>query len=684
MLIHPRTFFKLLLTLLFLSLLASPAIAQEEESNQLRITQIDTGNFPEIAVRVAATDAENNLVGDLSGLTVTENGTTVETFETNQVAVGIDLTFVIDANEFIEEIDTGSTLTRREKARDSIIEFANNIMDGSGQDDTVSIIVPDGESGRFLEQPNMTFPNEVINAINFYESGQLAATPLNAMLEVALDNAEANQADGRYQAIFLYTDGGVLNTQLDYAALTERAKAADVTIFSAILGALAEQFEIDNVTQLTDPTGGTYIHMPETADGTPLLESIDSKAIQTEIVYRSTVNESGSHQIAVTLGDVSAETSFDLTVEPATISIPLDNSQPIRRVAPDADTPLEAMEPTTQPLAAEVSWPDGYPRSLTSATLLVNGVEVALDAPVLDNNGLLTFEWNISNLDAGDYELQVRLVDELGLESFSDPLPLTIEIDRPSAPETAEPTTVPEVSEPVTEPEAEAGSGSILDTLQENITLVAIGAGVLLLLIIIIVVVIVLMRRRGSDEAVPQVGATAAMSSPAIPPLGAQMDDSPATMIEQFDSDATFLMQPDFALQEVGGAYLEPLEYAPEHTGMIPLVGNNVALGRDPNLVQIPFNDRSVSRLHARIMESDGVYRLYDEGSASGTYLNYERIGLTPRIINDKDDLHFGRVHLKFNVVAPTPENDDPTQILQTPDTDQDEGTDTQIYYPPS
>jgi hypothetical protein len=83
-------------------------------------------------------------------------------------------------------------------------------------------------------------------------------------------------------------------------------------------------------------------------------------------------------------------------------------------------------------------------------------------------------------------------------------------------------------------------------------------------------------------------------------------------------------------------------------------------------------------------MESNGDYRLYDEGSASGTYLNYERIGLTPRIINDKDDLHFGRVHLKFHVAAPRAEVDDPTQILNASRYDDDEATDTQVYYPPN
>jgi hypothetical protein len=397
------------------------------------------------------------------------------------------------------------------------------------------------------------------------------------------------------------------------------------------------------------------------------------------------VSESGSPEVAVTLGDASAEASYDLSLEPATITILLDNSQPIRRVALDAETPLEELEPTMQPLAAEVSWSDGYPRSLTSATLLVNGAEVRLDTPILDNNGLLTFDWNISGLDAGDYELQVQTVDELGLESLSEPLPLVVEIDRPAAPEAAETAVPTQETETTIEPENETDSDSILETLQENITLVAIGAGVILLLLIIVIVVVVLMRRRGrSDTSYAGTPSTGTMVPPDVPPLGTQYDNTSATTIEQFDSDATFLMQPDFAIQDVGGAYLEPLEYASEHTGMIPLVGNNVALGRDPNLVQIPFNDRSVSRLHARIMESNSEYRLYDEGSASGTYLNYERIGLTPRIIRDQDDLHFGRVHLKFHVAAPRAAVDDPTQILGSAQYDDDEATDTQVYYPPN
>ena len=679
MLNQQRTIIKLFLSFLLLCLLTSPVAAQVDEGVRLRITQIDTSNFPEISLNISATDTENNPINVLDGLALQENDQTIDDFETDQISVGMEFIFVIDANTTIEQIDETDGLSRRETIRDSIVSFAENTMDRGGQDDLVSIIVPDDEGGRFLEEPDMTFPNEVINAINFYETGTLGDTPLNAMLELALDQAEENQNDGRYQVIFLFTDGAQLNSQLDYEALVERAQNNSVGFYGAILGARADPNEIENVTQLTDPTGGTYIHMPQSAEADSLFEAINSRAEQTEITYRSTINESGRQQIVVSLADRSAEVFFNLTVEPPVITMILDNSQPIRRVAADAETPLEEMEPTSQPLGAEVSWPDDYPRTLRSATLLVNGEEVALDAPVLDDNGLLTFEWNISGLDEGDYELEVRAVDELGLESFSEPLLLVIEIDRPEA---AAGTETPEaVEETEAEPDQAAEGTSIVDTLRENAAIVGIGLGGLLLVTFIAIVAVIVIRRRGGGDSETPAPDFSDLTYPHIPPLGTA-SGSPATTSEQFDVDATFLMQPDFAIQGVGGAYLEPLEYAPEHTGMIPLVGANVALGRDPNLVQIPFNDRSVSRLHARIMESNGVFRLYDEGSASGTYLNYERIGLTPKVVSDKDDLHFGRVHLRFHIAAPR-QDDDPTQVLGSSRFDAEEGTDTQIYLPP-
>ncbi|WP_432214593.1 FHA domain-containing protein, partial [Salmonella enterica] len=64
----------------------------------------------------------------------------------------------------------------------------------------------------------------------------------------------------------------------------------------------------------------------------------------------------------------------------------------------------------------------------------------------------------------------------------------------------------------------------------------------------------------------------------------------------------------------------------------------DTTIGRDPEAVDIIIDDPGVSRLHARIRRAaTGDYWLYDEGSESGTYLNYERLGLAPRQIQHND-----------------------------------------------
>jgi predicted component of type VI protein secretion system len=75
----------------------------------------------------------------------------------------------------------------------------------------------------------------------------------------------------------------------------------------------------------------------------------------------------------------------------------------------------------------------------------------------------------------------------------------------------------------------------------------------------------------------------------------------------------------------------------------------NVTIGRDPAVVDIALDDATISRLHARIHGSayDG-YWLHDEGSAGGTYLNFERLGLAPRRLEHGDVIQFGRAMFRF------------------------------------
>ncbi|NHZ72361.1 MAG: FHA domain-containing protein [Aquificales bacterium] len=82
----------------------------------------------------------------------------------------------------------------------------------------------------------------------------------------------------------------------------------------------------------------------------------------------------------------------------------------------------------------------------------------------------------------------------------------------------------------------------------------------------------------------------------------------------------------------------------------ILLEDSNIIIGRDKTEAAILLDDKSVARLHARIVRQNDSYWLYDEGSAHGTYLNYTRLGLAPKAITDNDIISIGRLQFRFKL----------------------------------
>jgi hypothetical protein len=106
------------------------------------------------------------------------------------------------------------------------------------------------------------------------------------------------------------------------------------------------------------------------------------------------------------------------------------------------------------------------------------------------------------------------------------------------------------------------------------------------------------------------------------------------------------------AKNKQGKAYLERIDdtvAGPHPT--IELIGDNLRLGRDETLAQIAVNDKSVSRLHARITEeADGLFFIHDEGSTSGTWVNYKQVSMSGQQLRHEDVINLGRVQLKFRL----------------------------------
>jgi hypothetical protein len=104
------------------------------------------------------------------------------------------------------------------------------------------------------------------------------------------------------------------------------------------------------------------------------------------------------------------------------------------------------------------------------------------------------------------------------------------------------------------------------------------------------------------------------------------------------------------SLPDDDGTYLIPLQGDAWTPGRpIPIQARSLYIGRDQSRAQIVFPDPSVSRLHARLIEEvDGVFMLHDEGSASGTFVNDERVDLQPRQLHSGDLIEFGSQRVIF------------------------------------
>ena len=592
-----------LFLVLALAMLLSPHVAAQQVAREelgIRITAVDATGFPTVRVRVLTTGPGSARVTDTTRLLLRENGVPIPEATTSGVATGVDLVFVVDANVDFLLADDGSGLTRRDKVAETIARFADGAMNDTGLD-RVSVIVPDTArlEPTFLVQ-DATQPDELIAPVAAYDAAPpadqpLRATPLQAMLTAAIDHLAAQEGDGRFRAVLLYSDGARLDRQLDAPALAAAAQAAGVPIFAAVLGADASPQELANVGALTEPTNGQTIHMPTPEAADPLYELFAAQGTQIELAYRSALGQDGAQQVAVNLGNVRDAATFELAL--AAPEVTLDAPPSVQRAGSAADTPLPLLQPATQPLTAVVRWPDGRRSDLTEVAFLVDGVAQPQAAPPMaDAGSRIQLVWDISGRDAGTYQLSVAVTDELGFQATSAPVAVTIVIDRPSPPT---PTPAP------TPPPAPAAPERAPTALLGPVLLLALAGGALLWAA----------RRARRPRPAPQ-----APSAPPPPPAPRE-------------------------------GHVAVLEWADGKTAPIELPADNVTLGREADAVDVVVDGPGVSRLHARIRRDDaGAYWLYDEGSAAGTFLNYEQLGLAPRPLQHGDVVQLGRVTLRFRL----------------------------------
>ena len=298
------------------------------------------------------------------------------------------------------------------------------------------------------------------------------------------------------------------------------------------------------------------------------------------------------------------------------IAVPADGIV-YNRVASSWDQDPSTIEPRAEPVTVEVAWPDNFPRSIERVLYEVDGSVVANLSP--DE----AYTWDFSRLPAGIHSLRVVVRDELGMEGRSDPVRAEFNIVIPTPP--------PPTATPVPPP-------TPVPPLPKQIITNAREQPMLLIVLVIALV-------------------AAALALYALIRLlrNPQDRETLTTTVAHVVRDATEIFRPKRGGAAASRAVLVPIvDDAGAHGDPIPIRWQTTLIGRDPARAQVVFADKSVSRLHARIVEdADRVFVLHDEGSSSGTFVNEDQVDVSrPRTLKSGDMLEFGRVRAIFQLAG--------------------------------
>ena len=151
---------------------------------QLRLSRRALSTFPEVRLNVLSSDGRGAPLpeSDLTRLTLRENGVPIADAQVRFVPVGVDIIFVLDADQSLNIIDEGRSVTRRQTVQEMLERYASRFMNPSGLD-RISLLVPDtaNEAGQFLVQDTGS-PDALGNAMQNYTSELPEDAPINTMM----------------------------------------------------------------------------------------------------------------------------------------------------------------------------------------------------------------------------------------------------------------------------------------------------------------------------------------------------------------------------------------------------------------------------------------------------------------------------------------------------------------------
>lgn len=638
----------------------NPAFAQTTPPATIRITHIDVSRFPEVDVYVVG----DHLTDDIAALSpsLQQDGAPVTLMNDTMAPVGIQIALVLDAAGNISLPGPTGDLRYVEVGRAARRLVQQGLL-SADYDWLTAIAFNENKEIAALGEWSQDH-QAVADSLYVYKPVEIGNTPLFDLLRFALKRFDDPALPpGQERAIVVFSDGIDVTSTTGLTDAVNLAAQHHIRIYPVMLGpeVAAQRKNLEYLSTMTD---GQYFQLSSIENLDALWQTIAQGQQQRVLTYRS--QQADPKDISVELtqpdGRTLATTASvpGASLRPVTVEVTLALENPaVLKYAEAYDTPLEQIGPQQVGIAATFAWDDGYPRELQRIEYQVGErTEVRTEPPFEE-----PFLFPIDTFDTGTYTVRVRAIDELGMTGESTPQDFTIEVIRPPAPtptpdETlvAEATRAVEVAAAATQEAVAAATRSAAQAsqIQEEqaktqaatdkvqtltwTTIAATGFGVIALAYAIYILSS-RDRRRQATQIIT--GTIAAATEPFRPRRGGASNEPRAQL----------------TLVNDGGT--------PSMPAVIPLARAGVRIGRDPSVVNVPLADRRVSKLHCRIIEDGptGGYRILDEGSTSGTYVNDNEVEMNGQMLQPNDLVGIGPLLYRFEIVGgPVAGNGEPTR----------------------
>lgn len=597
------TFLVLALVALLLGVLPDALMGQEPVP-ELFITGDDVTTPPGIVLHVYGRDAQGAAIDFTNNpLVVTEDGGTIETTIDGTYPGGTFTVFLID-------IPTGVS-QQIPIIQDALRQFASPTGGMQEQTDYMAIYqVGEAEARQLLEPTNFynTVQNFFVDPLQ-PDTGTTALIDSTASLLGQLE--ELKPEPDMVMSLVVMSDGtDVVSTEFEAADVVARANELKIPVHtiwvnSTDLTLAGQQQGQAYLSDTSANTRGLYTTLDDAAGVAGIWERIAGFREQARVRYEPLTPQGGTYDIRISLAsDPAAAAERVVTVPENQPVVELNLPEDSRSMTlPNLDEPVRVS------LGATVSWLDGLERGVEQATLRVNGRTVA-EIPVEE---LDQFTAEINNFTYGSNTIEVAVQDSQSLVATSQPVVLNL----------AEgPREVPADLQPG------PGIGRIILNIFLILLVIAAVAGL---------IYFVFVRSRGNSRR-RRSRRRRSSSTPASGTWTGTADAGTATEPPVAPKPSTYIM-----------AQLEVLESQTEMPSQLRVDGTLVALGRSPAQSDIAFReDLTVSRRHATLHLEGNHYRIYDEQSTSGTWVNGRQVPEYGIELTDGDEISLGAVRLRY------------------------------------